>query len=77
MPLFSCKACSAKDDEIRRLTTIVENLLTKVMAAPPSRQAPVGSPGGKMNEAPKRLPRIPIQTLPGYEPEYQEEVEVR
>lgn len=85
MPLFECRGCKAKDDEIKHLMWVIEGLQA-AQRATVDRIAEIQSPGAaarasyvppvRNEKAPPPPPRR-VQTLPGYEPELQEEVEIR
>lgn len=85
MGLFSCRGCRAKDEEIKHLMWVIEGLQSAQTAAV-NRISEIQSPGAvarasyvppdpvrRDNAKPQRQR---VQTLPGYEPEYQDDVEI-
>lgn len=86
MGLFSCRGCKAKDEEIKHLMWVIEQVQSAQNAAI-NRISEIQSPGAVARSsyvppAPTerrdaRPGRQRVQTLPGYEPEYQDDVEIR
>lgn len=86
MRLFGCRGCEARDAEIKHLMWVIEGLQSAQTAAI-NRISEIQSPGAvarasyvppapaERREA--KPPRQRVQTLPGYEPEYQDDVEIR
>jgi hypothetical protein len=87
MGLFACRGCAAKDEEIKHLLWELDKLHASLQKTV-DRAVEVQSPGAVAraergallaNDSAKATPKLPrrrVQTLPGYEPEFQDEVEV-
>jgi hypothetical protein len=87
MPLFGCRSCRAKDEEIKHLMWVIEQLSASNRSVM-DRLSEIQSPGAvaraerpkqdaiRRDNLPPTKPRNRVQTLPGYEPEFQEEVEI-
>jgi hypothetical protein len=87
MPLFGCRTCQSKDETIKHLIWVIDRLEGSNRALV-DRLSEVQSPGAvarserpkqdaiRRDNAPPPRRRNLVQTLPGYEPEFQEEVEI-